>query len=434
MDGKRDAHFNVSLTDYWGRALSFQLINAEDGGPAYTFSSIALSEDFQNGQQPFPISVADSRSPGQHIISANSTVYEFNPFEMGSFDPTTYGFIPTQYLGTNMTNGQVTSGDQCVVGFDNFGFVMGTSSSLFNQFILQLNSSGLDIPSILTNAITDILKDLSNDSDDIADYSPNPFFGWRPDSNSAANTTRLTLVDGGEDNQNVPLHPLIQPVRHVDVIFASDNSADTEYSWPNGSSLVATYERQQGTAIGNGTGFPSIPDFNTFINLGLNTRPTFFGCNASNITTHGSQRPEDVPLIVYLPNAPYVTFSNESTFTLETNNTYRDAMIANAYDVATMANGTQSSTWSQCVACAVLSRSFTRTNTAVPQACQDCFTTHCWNGTIDSSNPPSYQPTPILTPLPLSTDEVAASGTTSLMSRLHLVVPLVLVVASSFVV
>lgn len=33
VQGKRDAGFNISITDYWGRALSFQLVNASEGGP-----------------------------------------------------------------------------------------------------------------------------------------------------------------------------------------------------------------------------------------------------------------------------------------------------------------------------------------------------------------------------------------------------------------
>jgi hypothetical protein len=31
-------------------------------------------------------------------------------------------------------------------------------------------------------------------------------------------------------------------------------------------------------------GFPAIPNVNAFANLGLNTRPTFSGCDASNAT------------------------------------------------------------------------------------------------------------------------------------------------------
>ncbi|KAJ9662314.1 Lysophospholipase 1 [Neophaeococcomyces mojaviensis] len=400
VSGKDDAGFDISITDYWGRALSYQLINATDGGPAQTWSSIADTEAFRNADHPFPISIADGRAPGQKILSLNSSVYEFNPFEFGTWDPTSYGFIPTRYLGTNMTNGQVNDNTQCVVGFDNAGYVMGTSSSLFNNLILQLNDSTLDIPSTLRAAIGAVLADLGQDDNDIADYRPNPFYGWNPTNNNyGVNSDSLTLVDGGLDNQNVPFHPLIQPNRHVDVIFANDNSADTSTNWPNGSSLVQTYQRSLGE-ISNGTAFPSIPDTNTFINLGLNTRPTFFGCNASNITVHtgSGQTGADVPLIVYIPNYPYVTYSNEPTVTLTTNDTYRDVMIANGHDVATMANGTISGyqNWPQCVACAILSRSFTRTGTIVPQACTECFTQYCWNGTLASHTPASYNPEPRL--------------------------------------
>lgn len=30
---KADAGYNKTITDYWGRALSYQLVNASDGGP-----------------------------------------------------------------------------------------------------------------------------------------------------------------------------------------------------------------------------------------------------------------------------------------------------------------------------------------------------------------------------------------------------------------
>lgn len=402
---KRDAGYDASLTDYWGRALSYQLINAPDGGPAYTWSSIAQSSGFQNGEHPFPISIADARAPGQVILSLNSSVYEFNPFEMGTWDPTTYGFIPTQYLGTNMTNGNPTG--RCVEGFDNAGFVMGTSSSLFNNLILQLNDSSLDIPSALRVTIGALLAGIGKDNDDIADYRPNPFYGWNPTGRSYnSNNDSLTLVDGGLDNQNVPFHPLIQPVRQLDIIIANDNSADTSNNWPNGSSLVQTYQRSL-EAIGNGTAFPAVPDTQTFINLGLNTRPTFFGCNASNFTTSSSGVVP--PLIVYLPNYPYVTYSNQPTVTLKTNTTYRDAMIANGYEVATMANGTRAGyeNWSQCLACAILSRSFDRTGTQVPETCQRCFQQYCWDGTVNSTQPTGYNPHPVSKEIKI---ESASSG------------------------
>ena len=117
------------------------------------------------------------------------------------------------------------------------------------------------LSSALQDIITSILKVLGNHDNDIADY-PNPFYGYNNDSNVFAEDIQLTLVDGGEDLQNIALHPLIQPYRHVDVIFAVDSSADTNHSWPvhgsaqnwpDGASLIATYERSQ-SAIGNGTG------------------------------------------------------------------------------------------------------------------------------------------------------------------------------------
>lgn len=422
VHGKEDAGFNVSLTDVWGRALSYQLINATAGGESYTFSSIALTDGFQNADQPMPVLVSDGRAPGQVIISANSTIYEFNPFEMGSWDATVYGFMPTKYIGTSMTAGQVSAGAQCVVGFDNAGFVMGTSSSLFNQILLQVNSTS--IPDIFKTLVTDVFGALSRSDDDIADYQPNPFYGWMNDTNYNANSSQLTLVDGGEDLQNIPFYPLIQPARAVDVIFAIDSSADNVYSWPNGTSLVATFERSQ-QPIANGTGFPYVPDVNTIVNLGLNTRPTFFGCDPTNVTHSGTE----VPLVVYLPNSPYVTYSNISTFQLSTNDTQRDAIILNGYDVATMANGTRDSTWPTCIACAVLSRSMYRTGTQVPSACTACFKKFCWDGTLNSTTPNAYAPTPILAQVKLTSDALRSR---SLQTVVAVVVASVLALGFSF--
>ena len=385
VDGKSDAGFETTITDIWGRALSFQLINATDGGPAYTWSSIASSQGFENAETPFPVIIADERAPGEILIPQNTTIYEFNPFEMGTWDKSTFGFIPTKYLGSNFTHGSIPANDRCTIGYDNSGFLMGTSSTLFNQILLGVNSSSL--PSFFKNALNSLLGDLGLDNEDIAHYNPNPFYRYNPSTNPSANTSTLTLVDGGEDNENIPFHPLVQPVRGVDVIFAVDSSADTTYKWPNGSSLVQTYERSF-SSMSNGTAFPSIPDTNTFINLGLNKRPTFFGCNASNITSSHA-----VPLIVYIPNAPYAAYSNVSTFDLSYNDTQRNAIILNGYDVATMGNGTADSSWPMCVGCAILSRSFHRTGTLVPEACTKCFDNFCWDGTRNSTKPAPYEPT-----------------------------------------
>lgn len=260
---------------------------------------------------------------------------------------------------------------------------MGTSSSLFNAFLLNLNNT--NIPSAFRGVVTSILEGLNQTNNDIADYRPNPFYNWNNGSNPSASSKSLTLVDGGLDLQNIPLHPLIQTARQVDVIFAIDSSVDTDKNWPNGTSLVATYNRSV-NAIQNGTAFPAIPDQNTFVNLGLNTRPTFFGCDPNNQTGPS-------PLLVYLPNYPYIYHSNVSTFDPSHSDPERDAIILNGYHVATMANATQDPQWPACVGCAVISRSLERTRTQVPSVCQRCFQRYCWDGTRNSTPPAAYDPT-----------------------------------------
>ncbi|KAI0021191.1 lysophospholipase [Xylariomycetidae sp. FL0641] len=392
VNDKGDAGYDLSITDSWGRALSYQLINATDGGPAYTFSSIADSDDFTAATIPMPILVADERAPHTQIVSLNSTVLEINPWEIGSFDPTLFAFAPIKYVGSNFSEGSVPDDGHCVEGFDQYGFVMGTSSSLFNTFLLQ-NLSQSGVPDFAADAIEGVLTAIGEDEDDIAVWEPNPFYKFNVATNPSANSTQLSLVDGGEDLQNIPLHPLIQPERAVDVIFAVDSSADTDTNWPNATALRASYDRSKND-IANGTAFPKVPSAETFINLGLNQKPVFFGCDTSEF--------EDAqhipPLIVYLPNAPYTALSNVSTFDPSYDNDQRNAIIQNGYNVATMGNATVDAgkDWPACAACAVLQRSLARSGTDVPASCQACFDKYCWNGTTDDTPVSGYQPTPII--------------------------------------
>lgn len=268
---------------------------------------------------------------------------------------------------------------------------MGTSSSLFNAAFSEVNgtsTTGL-FSSLLQDALAALAGDLSKSNYDISVWRPNPFYHYNTKTNTNANNEQLTLVDGGEDNQNIPFHPLIQPNRNLDVIFAVDSSADTNatfpttgsaQNWPGGLALEATYQRSF-LPIANGTGFPKIPSTNTIFNLGLNNRPTFFGCNSTTS-----------PLIVYLPNAPYTTTSNVSTFDLSYPDAQRDALVANGYALATQLNATLNAEWPACVGCAVLKRSLEREGRATPAVCERCFERYCWDGTVDDSAPKNYVP------------------------------------------
>lgn len=377
VESKEDAGYNTSITDIWGRALSYQFFGSDhDGFAPLTFSTIKEGEAFQNGSVPFPISVADGRAPGTKVISENSTIFEFNAFELGTWDKSVHAFTDLEYIGTRVTNGQPDDSSVCVQGFDNAGFVMGTSSSLFNQFLLQLNSTS--IGTTLKNLLHHYLTDLDEDQDDIAIYSPNPFykseFGI---STNVTDSQYLYLVDGGEDLQNIPIAPLIQPERNVDVIFAFDNSADTNDSLPNGASVVATYKRQFGI-MNSDASFPYVPDTNTFLANNLTTRPTFFGCYASNLTSLSSIP----PLVVYVPNVPYTTWSNTSTFKMTYSDKEKRKIIQNGFEVSSRYNLTIDSDWQKCVSCAIIQRSLESLNQTQPEECQRCFDNYCWDGSV----------------------------------------------------
>jgi lysophospholipase len=304
---------------------------------------------------------------------------------MGSYDPEAAAFAPLKYVGSDFSDGEISRTGKCFAGVDNAGFVMGTSSSLFNQAFLQIGKAS-GVPDFLVRALNQTLESIGSANRDIASW-PNPFLKFGSESNNInLNAKLLTLVDGGEALENIPLHPLTLKERNLDVIFAIDGSADTLSSWPNGTSLVATYSRSQTDTETNNTAFPPVPDVNSFVNLGLNTRPVFFGCGNSSAGA----------LVVYIPNTPYTFFSNVSTFDLSYNDSDRNSIINNGYNVATMGNGTLDSNWTTCVGCAMLARSLQRTGTAVPTVCVDCFSKYCWNGTTNSTVPATFEPQKVI--------------------------------------
>lgn len=55
--------------------------------------------------------------------------------EFGSFDPKLSAMMNLSYAGTHLNNGQPDNDTACVTHFDQAGFVMGSSASLFNVCI-----------------------------------------------------------------------------------------------------------------------------------------------------------------------------------------------------------------------------------------------------------------------------------------------------------
>lgn len=301
-----------------------------------------------------------------------------------------------------MENGQPTG--TCMKGFDQMSFVMGTSSTLFNAGILQLAQADND--SSVVDAIKDILQDVSQDKNDVAQY-PNFAANYTGRPNPLANLDYLTMVDAGETNQNIPIEPLLMPSRNVDAILAFDNSADTTYSYPNGSSLWTTYNRALDfqKQFGFTIRMPKVPSTAGFVNGGLNQRPVFFGCNAT-----------DTPLIVYVPHYPWSWYSNSSTFQLQYDTPSALKQMESAMRSFTL-NGTVPE-WPKCLACAISDRAFGYTAQNRSAECAKCFDTWCWDG-VDAASEPAgeYEPVMGVTPTWLAQNGLSNNVQTSGVSQ-----------------
>lgn len=234
----------------------------------------------------------------------------------------------------------------------------GTSSNLFNEACVPVPPT-----STTANTFTALAQDLAALVDQIhavgtrEEYAvyPNPFYNYDHSSLVSAQT-ELDLADGGLALQNNPIWPLLH--RAVDVIIVNDNSADTSNDFPNGSAILTTYVQSLSAGL---TRMPIIPSVATFINEGLNQRPTFFGCDDTSKTT-----------IIYLPNYNYTFPSNEPTLKLEDTDSETIGMIANGVQIATK-GGDQG--WPLCLACGLTKKA----GGTLPSGCTACFAQYCYN-------------------------------------------------------
>jgi lysophospholipase len=109
--------------------------NATAHGAGQLWSNIPSIPAFQQQQIPFPLIMADSRPVGSNLttrLAPEPVVYEISPLEFGSWDPNLSAMMNMTYTGTHLTNGVPDNDTSCVTAFDQAGFIMGTSASLFN--------------------------------------------------------------------------------------------------------------------------------------------------------------------------------------------------------------------------------------------------------------------------------------------------------------
>ncbi len=208
----------------------------------------------------------------------------------------------------------------------------------------------------------------------------NPFRGFK--NTPYTQPTNISLVDGGEDGQTVPLAPLLTPARQMDLIIALDANSDTDNGWSAGYSLIATYQRFTNFSSTFGeVPMPKIPDLATFVSQGLNTRPTFFGCDSSRDVVNGQNG--RAPIIAFVANYPWTTMSNYSTTQIQFSSAQSQAGLDNGAAAATLGG---SPDWATCLACASIQRGLERSNTPRPNVCQSCFDIYCWNGQTNAAN------------------------------------------------
>lgn len=88
IQAKAASGFAPTITDVWGRFLSYQLLTGNDGGAAKTLSSITNSASWKHFQNPFPIMTATSVNDittAQCDPTHETLEYEFSPYEFGSW-------------------------------------------------------------------------------------------------------------------------------------------------------------------------------------------------------------------------------------------------------------------------------------------------------------------------------------------------------------
>ena len=137
---KNLAGFPPTLTDPWGRALSSQLLYGRGGGVDITLSSVTQKSNFKSFNVPYPIITAlgVNTFEGDCTADTNGTQYELHPYEFGSWDSGVDAFADTKYLGSSLSNGSPTEAGACITNYDNLGYVLGTSSNLFNEASISL--------------------------------------------------------------------------------------------------------------------------------------------------------------------------------------------------------------------------------------------------------------------------------------------------------
>ena len=357
---KKLSGFLLSLTDYWSQILIQRVTNTPILLDTTSFYDlIRRNAHFIKNQAPIPIFVANCKNG-----RLKNFIFEFTPFEFGTWEKDGGLFMELKYLGSFIKNGFT---EKCYRQFDDIGFIVATSSSIFNNAIAlmwkKLSQSSLlflsrfeyimkifgigdfnNFPKVNCSFQRDIDRKLQTD---YAIYYPNPFFQYK-DKNVTKHITNdkhLYLVDGGVDGENIPLRNLMLPMRKIECIFIIDSSADAQ-NYTNGTKLKNILD------ILKLDGIEYLQEKNQSLEFKIRKSHSIFGCsfrpNKYNYTVP--------PILIYYGNHEKVFKSNISTFKSTYSKEEVGKMVQNGRSIFQCKNEEDIKIITDCLPCFLLKR------------------------------------------------------------------------------
>jgi lysophospholipase len=181
-------HFKVTIVDFWSRGIiAYHVLGRENGQIRAHWSQTTELASFKNFNMPYPIVLSLFRPRGGGELQLNASVMEMLPYEFGTWDAPFHAFAKTKNIGTKVFNGKPVNPNDCVEGYDNVGFIIGISSSLFCASM----SNNLD-----GKIVSELQRLLDKDDYDVG-IIPNLFKGLPGLNPELGDDEYLTLVDGG---------------------------------------------------------------------------------------------------------------------------------------------------------------------------------------------------------------------------------------------
>jgi lysophospholipase len=365
----------TTIADAWSRLISFATLPGPNGGVDNLMSQVISKPNFKSFSVPYPIILAQhvDLSGTSCLPPVDAPFWEFTPFEMGSWDSRVSSFTPTKYLGTALSGGKPTG--SCNTGYENLGFIAGTSSSLFQDpgigfdvaepllanFCQIADMLPISDIALSTNAAVGALPasmssiQLTQVSDLFASW-PNPFYKLSSVPLVQAQQN-LSLVDGGESGQINPIFPMLLPERNISVIIVSDNT-DGNKNYPSGKEMHATYLAAKAAGL---TRMPFVPESSLLLGSNLTSRPVFFGCGDPSTAT-----------LIWIPNhSATPAGGNTDTSQMQYSPSASKQVIVNGAAVMSQNNSKE---WARCLGCAIVESSIS----SLPPHCQACFAKYCF--------------------------------------------------------